>query len=74
MKAGELITYLQALHKDTELYIGYGESAEPLRYISRHGDGIIFHSDIYMADPLHNIRELMSLKAELEDGNKIKED
>lgn len=64
MNARELITYLQALPENTELYIGYGESAEPLRYISRHGNGLIFQSDVYMADPLHNIRELISLKAD----------
>lgn len=63
LTVGELKKYLKVIPDSTELYIGYGENVNPLRYLCEYNGGLMFHSDLYNIDNAteHNINTVLSI-------------
>ena len=47
LSVGDLKKLLKDVSDDVPLYVGYGCDVKPLKFLDRHGDGIMFHPDIY---------------------------
>jgi hypothetical protein len=50
LSVGDLKKLLKDVPDNVPLYVGYGCDIKPLKFIDRHGEGIMFHPDIYMED------------------------
>lgn len=47
LNVGDLKKLLKDVPDNVPLYVGYGCDVKPLKFLDRHGDGIMFHPDIY---------------------------
>lgn len=47
LTVGDLKELLKNVPDNVPLYVGYGCDVNPLRFLDRHDDGIMFHPDIY---------------------------
>ena len=63
LTVGDLQELLKKVPTDVPLFVGYGCDVKPLKFLDRHGDGIMFHPDIYMEDAkILNILTIESFK------------
>ena len=47
LSVGDLKKLLKDVPDNVPLYVGYGCDVKPLKFLDRHGEGIMFHPDIY---------------------------
>jgi len=47
LTVGDLKELLENVPDNVPLYVGYGCDVNPLRFLDRYNDGIMFHPDIY---------------------------
>jgi hypothetical protein len=47
LNVGDLKKLLKDVPDNVSLFVGYGCDVKPLKFLDRHGDGIMFHTDIY---------------------------
>lgn len=47
LTVGDLKELLKNVPDNVPLYVGYGCDVNPLRFLDRYDEGIMFHSDIY---------------------------
>lgn len=55
MTIKELRQILEKLNDNVEVRIGYAEQRNPIRFIMAESDGILLHSNVYMADPTEEL-------------------
>lgn len=69
MTVKELRQILEKLDDNVEVRIGYGEQRNPIRFILAESDGIILHSDVYMADPTEELVKIIVTYGKFDKGD-----